>query len=209
MLYFDAIQLLNSGDYEGFDKALVISDKKLKKYKNTEAYRLRAIILSNHAIMQQVFNNEQKAIKIIIQDAIPIALKSKDNELVGNLYKSLGIIFMNYPARKKANVYLSEAMIYLEKANQNSPTFKENFVETLVVHSENLIELEKYSLANFYLENAYQILKNYPKSNLNSIYYYSKGLYFHKKMNIKKPYCVSKTEFKTPCCIMAFSLSLG
>lgn len=186
LLYFEAILLLNKGDYEGFDKALIKSNEKLKKYKFKEAYRLRATILSNHAIMQQVFNNEQKAIKIIIDEAIPIALKSEDNELVGNLYKSLGIIFMNYPERKKANEYLKEALIYLKKADKASPTFKENFVETLVVYSENLTELQNYKLANICLKHAYEILKNHPKSNLNSIYYYSKGLYFHKNKQYKK-----------------------
>lgn len=180
ILYYDAIQLLNKGDYQGFDNALVRINKRLEKYKIKEAYRLRATILSNHAVMQQLFNDEQKAVEIIINEAIPVAVKSGDNELVGYLYKSVGIIFMNYPDRKKANEYLSEAMIYFNSADKASPTFKENKVETLIVHAENLIELQNYKAANTYLDEAYTILKKHPKSNLNSIYYFSKGLYLHK-----------------------------
>ncbi|MGV3697984.1 sensor histidine kinase [Flavobacterium sp.] len=184
--YFDGLQFLNNGDYQGFDKALIKADDGLKKYKNKEAFRLRALILSNHAIMQQVFGREAEAVKIIIHHAIPLAVKSNDNELVGNLYKSLGIIFMNYPERKKAYNYLSEAIAYLKKADKGSPTFKENFIEALVVHSENLLELENYTLANSCLNTAYSILKTHPNSNLNSIYCYAKGLYFHKTKQYHK-----------------------
>lgn len=180
-IYYNAYSFLEKGDAHGFEKTLVDANNKLKKYKNTEAYRLRAIILQNYGTMQQRKNNEKVYMKILVDEAIPIAKKSGDYELISSLYKAIAIIFMNTNEREKASEYLNEAQNYIEKATKRSPTLAESKMETYIINAENLIELKHFYDAKKVLDKAYSILSKYPESNLNDSYFYSEGIYYAKQ----------------------------
>jgi len=180
-IFYNSYSFLEKGDADGFEKALLDGNNKLKKYYNTEAFRIRAIILQNYGIMQQRKNNEKLYMKLLINEAIPVAKKSRDYELISGLYKAVAIIFMNNNEREKASEYLSEAQMYIERAIKKSPTLAESRMETYIINAENLVELRHFYDAKKVLDKAFSTLKNFPESNLNDSYFYAEGLYYSKQ----------------------------
>jgi len=180
-IYYNSYSFLEKGDADGFEKALSEANTKLKKYNNTEAFRLRAIILQNYGIMQQRKNNEKGYMKLLVNEAIPIAKKSQDYELVSALYKAVAIILMNNNERRKASEYLKEAQDYIEKATKRSPTLIESKMETYIINAENLVELKHFYDAKEVLDKAFSKLQKFPESNLNDSYFYSEGIYYAKQ----------------------------
>ncbi|KAF2509846.1 ATP-binding protein [Flavobacterium foetidum] len=185
-IFYNSYDFIEKGDFDGFEKALLEANTKLKKYYNKEAYRLRAIILQNYGIMLQRKNNENAYMRLLVNEAIPIAKKSGDFELISALSKAVAIIFMNNNEREKAAEYLDQAQKYIENANTKSPTLAESKMETYIMNAENLVELKHFYDAEKVLEKAYSTLKNYPDSNLNDSYFYSEGLYFAKQNKHKE-----------------------
>ncbi len=180
-IYYNSNSYLEKGDVEGFEKDLLNANNKLKKHHHTEAYRLRAIVLQNYGIMQQRKNNEKRYMKLLVNEAIPLAKRSRDYELISALYKAVAIIFMNTGEREKASEYLSEAQQYIERAIKKSPTLAESKMETYIINAENLVELKHFYDAKKVLDKAFLTLKDFPGSNLNDSYFYSEGLYYAKQ----------------------------
>jgi len=180
-IYYNSYSFIEKGDIIGFEKTLLEANTKLKQYNNTEAFRLRAILLQNYGIMQQRKNNEKGYMKLLVNEAIPLAKKSGDYELISGLYKAVAIIFMNNNERQKASEYLDEAQNYIEKATKRSPTLAESKMETYIINAENLVELKHFYDAKKVLDKAFFTLKKYPESNLNDSYFYSEGIYYAKQ----------------------------
>ncbi|MCR4032965.1 MULTISPECIES: sensor histidine kinase [Flavobacterium] len=180
-LYYNAYSFVEKGDLDGYEKALLQANEKLKKYRYKEAYRLRAIVLQNYGILQQHKNNENAYMKLLVNEAIPIAKKSGDYELISGLSKAVGIIFMNNNEREKAAEYLDTAQKYIESATKKSATLAESKMETYIINAENLVELKHFYDAKSILDKAFLTLKDYPESNLNDSYFYSEGIYYSKQ----------------------------
>jgi two-component system NarL family sensor kinase len=187
-IFYNATSYITAGDYSAYEKQLLLANSKLKAYPTKNAYGLRAFILQNLAIVNQINQNEKGAMRIIVTEAIPLAKQSGNNEVLSSLYRALGIIFMNYPDRKKADMYLKLSIDCLESKDNGSPTLKESKVETYSIHAENLVQLGRMYEAKHALDKAFQILKNYPASNLNNLYYCSEGLYYYKSKRLKNAY---------------------
>ncbi|KQO30003.1 histidine kinase [Flavobacterium sp. Leaf82] len=180
-IFYNSNSFLEKGDADGFEKALMEGNNKLKKYHNIEAFRLRAVILQNYGIMQQRKNNEKEYMQILVNEAIPLAKRSRDYELISGLYKAVAIIFMNNNEREKASEYLNEAQNYVERAIKKSPTIAESKMETYIINAENLVELKHFYDAKKVLDKAFSTLKDFPESNLNDSYFYSEGIYYAKQ----------------------------
>lgn len=177
-IYYNAHDFVVKDDLEGYEKALFEANLKLKKYRNKEAYRLRAIALQDYGILQQQKNNESAYMKVLVNEAIPLAKKSGDYELISVLNKAVAIIFINNNEREKAAEYLAQAQRYIENTNQKSSTLAESKIETYIINAENLVELKHFYDAKEILDKAYFILKEYPESNLNDSYFFSEGIYY-------------------------------
>ena len=180
-LYYNAYNFIEKGDLNGYEKALLEANEKLKKYRYKEAYRLRAIVLQNYGIIQQHKNNENAYMRLLVNEAIPIAKKSGDYELISGLSKAVAIIFMNNNEREKALEYLDQAQKYIESTTKKSATLAESKMETYIINAENLVELKHFYDAKSILDKAFEILKEYPESNLNDSYFYSEGIYYAKQ----------------------------
>lgn len=185
-VYYNAYSFIEKGDLDGYEKILLVANEKLKKYRNKEAYKLRAVVLQNYGIVQQHKNNEKAYMKLLINEAIPIAKKSGDFELISGLNKAVAIIFMNNDEREKAAEYLDQAQKYIENTKKKSATLAESKMETYIINAENSVELKHFYDAKEILDKAFLILKNYPESNLNDSYYYSEGLYYAKQNKHKE-----------------------
>ena len=108
-IFYNSTAYLIKGDIENLGKQLNLANTTLKKYQTKEAYALRAYIVRVLSIIQQIKNNEKEAMRMLIEEAMPLAKKSGDYEALSGLYKSVGIIFMNNTEREKAEEYLNSA----------------------------------------------------------------------------------------------------
>lgn len=179
--YYNSLKFLEVGDVDGFMNNLVKTNIIIKKYNFPEAYRLRAIMYQNYCIMLQRQSNEKEAMRILVNEAIPVAKNCNDDEVLGALYKTVGIIFMNNNERKKADYYFNQAQNLVENTTRKSTSLIESKVETYTTNAENLIELKQFSKARKSLDKAFLILSKHPNSNLDSNYFYTEGIYFSKQ----------------------------
>lgn len=178
--YFNALEHVVKGDIERFSKEITITLSKIKKYKNSSSYEMQAIIAQNLSIIRRMQDNEKESMRLLVEVAIPAAIKSKNSEIISDQFKLVGIALMNILDREKADSYFEKAIIEIDKANKLSPILLESKIELYIVAAENLIYLKKYAEGRKLLDRAFLILKNYPSSNLNGLYYYSDGLYYQK-----------------------------
>jgi two-component system, NarL family, sensor kinase len=165
---------------------LLKTNKDLKKYKIPVAYRLRVIVLQNYGIMLQNEGRENEAMNIMISEVIPLALKSKDDEITSHVYKAISVILMNAEEYKKADYYINQAQFYVQRSTKISPTLSESKVETYILNAENLIELKKFDLAQKTLAKADAMVSKYPESKFNNTFYFANGLYFDKLNQFNK-----------------------
>lgn len=179
-IFYNAAGLVSKGDFDNYAKQLNLAKNELKKYKTKDSYVLQAFILKNLSLVNVLQNNEVEAMRTLVNEAIPLAKKGGDLEVLSVLYKSVAVIFMNNDDRNKANSYLKTAKEYIELANPSSYTYLENKADIYIVDAENLCQLKMLAEAKKSLDKAYHIIKKYPDSNLNGSYYTSEGYYFYK-----------------------------
>jgi two-component system, NarL family, sensor kinase len=179
-LFYNASTYFSKGDFKTCEELLLRANEKLKKYPIDASYSLRALILKNISVLNQIKDNDKEAMRVLLEEAVPVAKKSDDFEVLSGLYKGIAIILMNENDRKKAAHYLDLATTNVEKAKKSSYTLQESKLDTYILCAENLLELGKYKDAKASLNKAYHILKNYPESNLNGLFHYSQGLYYYK-----------------------------
>lgn len=179
-IYYNAAGLVSKGDFDNYAKQLKLANNELKKYKTKDSYVLQAFILKNLSLVYVLQNNEVEGMKVLVNEAIPLAKKGGDLEVLSILYKSVAVIFMNSDDRIKANSYLKTAKEYIEQANTSSYSYLENKADIYITDTENLCQLKMLGDAKKSLDKAYSIIKKYPNSNLNGSYYTAEGYYFYK-----------------------------
>ncbi|MBT2619867.1 sensor histidine kinase [Chryseobacterium sp. ISL-6] len=179
-IYYNAAGLVSKGDFDNYAKQLKLADSELKKYKTKDSYVLRAFILKNLSLVYVLQNNEVEGMKVLVNEAIPLAKKGGDLEVLSILYKSVAVIFMNSEERVKANSYLKTAKEYIEQANTSSYSYLETKADIYIVDVENLCFLTMTAEAKKSLDKAYNIIKKHPNSNLSGSYYTAEGYYFYK-----------------------------
>lgn len=183
--YFNALKYLQTGEIDLFMSQLVKSNELLKKYDFPDTYKLRSAIYQNYCIMLQRKNNEKEAMRILVNEAIPTAKKSNDDEVLAALYKTVAIICLNSQERKKANEYFELTNNLLENTDNKSITLLATKIETYNIYAENLIELKKFAQARIILDKSKSLLLKYPTESLNSNYFYSEAIYYSKQKDQK------------------------
>ena len=176
--YYDLLPQLQKGNSLQFEDQLLIINSKLKKYSFPEAYKFRVEVLISHFRILQESGRQKESLDMLILEAIPIAKKSKDDEIICKVYKAIFVALLNANEPEKAEYYVKQAEFYIEKATTPSPTLLESKVETYIMHSENLTDLKKYKEAKIALEKADKMLVKYPKTKFKNKFFFSKGYYF-------------------------------
>lgn len=76
-IFYNSTAYLIKGDIENLGKQLNLANTTLKKYQTKEAYALRAYIVRVLSIIQQIKNNEKEAMRMLIEEAMPLAKKAE------------------------------------------------------------------------------------------------------------------------------------
>ncbi|VXB99766.1 Two-component sensor histidine kinase (fragment) [Flavobacterium sp. 9AF] len=176
--YYFSLKYLVNGDVKSYKNSIISTLQKIKKFKIKESYELQVIILQNLSIINRMEDNEKESLRILVEDAIPIAYKSQNDELIGEVEKHIGIALMNNEERSKADEYFKKANKNFSNVTKKSPVFKESTIELNSIAAENCFYMKKIKEGKQYLDKAQSILKKYPTSNLNNLYYYSEGLLY-------------------------------
>ncbi len=178
--YYNTLPILERGDSKAFVNSILKTNEDLKKFQFPQAYRLRVVVLQNYGIMLQQEGRQNEAMQMLISEAIPLALKSQDDEITNHVYKAIFVILMNADEPKKAEYYASQAQFHIERSKKISPTLSESKVETYILHAENLVDIKNFKKAKVVLEKAYKMVSKYPESKFNNTFYFAKGYYFDK-----------------------------
>ena len=179
--YYNTLPILERGDSKAFVKSILKTNEDLKKFQFPDAYRLRVIMIQNYCIMLQQENRPNEAMEMLISQAIPLALKSNDDEVTSLVYKAIFVILVNANESKKAEYYANQAQFYIERSKKASPTLSESKVETYIIHVENLVDLKKFKEAKVVLDKAYKMVSKYPESKFNNTFYFAKAYFFDKQ----------------------------
>jgi len=169
--YFNALAYLYEKNNKTYEVKLIAANKNLEKFRNTESYKLQARILLNLSIVEQLKGNDKNATQMVINKAIPLARKANDAEVLIALYKAVGISLMNNGDSKKAKYYYDLCIQLFGKLQQDYPTRLENIVEVYCLNALNATQLEDFKEAGIYVSKAGDVIKDYPGSNLNPLFY--------------------------------------
>lgn len=185
--YYSApYKFYRSNNLDNYLKDLIFAKGQLVKYHNPEAKLMRLKTLINISVVYGWKNDEFESKRVQIQEAIPLAKSIKNNELLGAIYKSLAMTFHNDGDFKKAEYYGYLSVKAIEERRIKSNKYEENLLLSYLSYAETLSINKKYNDAFVNLEKAFEILKNHPKSNLYSNYFYSKGFCELKRANFEK-----------------------
>ncbi|MCA0349469.1 MAG: sensor histidine kinase [Bacteroidetes bacterium] len=151
------------------------ADKLLKKYKSKEIYALRSNILFKIALIYQRLDYPSETIKILIKEALPIAIKSESKKDLSNVYKLVSVVFYNQEDIIKASQYLNLSIKELESSNENSNEYFEDLIELYLYKVEILSIQKKINEAFVFLNKSQKILDKKFSNNGIIEFYFSKG----------------------------------
>lgn len=149
------------------------ADSLLSKYSTKEAYGLRARAWFNCSVLIQV-NDNKRSTALILNNAIPLAKRSGNNDLLSKIYLGVGNTFKNNRQYELAEFYYSAAVTLVK--NQ----FDEGTADLYLSLASTCYQLKKYQEAKKMLDKAKTILSSFPNSWLGPLFYQTEGTYFAK-----------------------------
>ncbi len=184
--YFESMKLMDSPNLEPFANKIAETLKKIKKYNSPQSYKLQTIIIQNLSIYNNIIGNRKEAIRLLVEEGIPVSIKDGNQVMRANLYKMIATNMINNSDREKASEYYEKSIKLLENQKSHDPFLIETIIEINIATGENLLNLNKLQNGRKFLDKAFSVLKHYPKSNLNSLYIKANGFYFYKSKQFNK-----------------------
>lgn len=160
------------------EAAYLKSDQQFSKINTRDAYQMRSKIWRNLGLITQQKDDEKGFVDLILNKAIPMALKANDIRLMADHYLSLGHAFLNIKQYKTAKAYFNKGISALKSSGQ-SKSNNTNLIFAYCSAGENYIHLKEYSSANAVLDTMKKILSTNPDQNLFSTYHFLKGVSYH------------------------------
>lgn len=152
------------------------TDSLLQKYKLPEGYLLRSLAWSSIARLKQLADDENGAIELLTTKAMPLANQSENLACIGKVYLGIGIGLYNTLQFQKSNEYSLKAA---ESVKNLRPAYAV-LPDAFMLMAKNHIMLERYDSAGIWLSQAFEVLRNYPESELLTDYYEINGMYLYK-----------------------------
>lgn len=179
--------LYYGSDIDRSDAAFMKADSLLKKFTTKEAYLALANIWINRAAIKQRKDDDRAYIDIVLNKAIPFALKAGDSATVASQYVGVGLSFMNVEQYDKAEPYFDKAIGIFRSINAQPS----RLIAALNRAGENYIYLKKYDEAKKTVADVKTLLAPYPGSELYAVHYMVEGLCYLQD----KQYTLAETSF--------------
>lgn len=160
-------------------KELQLANNSLKKYHSKEIFSIRTKILSNISLFYQRQNQTVEAIKLLTNEAIPIAKKANNNQELAFIYRLIALIFYNNDDYSKAENYIVQSLKTLEEKPIYGDGYEEDLIETYLFYVEILSVQKEFSKGHIYLQKAKSQLTSKVNPNLFIECYFAEGSLFH------------------------------
>ncbi|MDH6252921.1 two-component system NarL family sensor kinase [Chryseobacterium sp. H1D6B] len=145
----------------------------LSKFKTEESDIFQALAWFNYGVTQKNKEGYPFLVKIILEKSIPLIQKYENSRHLGFMYSQLAIVLTYNAEFQKADIYNNKAINILEK---NAPRSSELFFAYLNMAS-NFYYQAKGSIGKKYLDKAEKLIRPFPNSSSNAMYYYNSALY--------------------------------
>lgn len=179
--------LYYSSDMDRSDAAFATADSLLRNFSTKEVYQVLANVWINRAAIKQRKDDDRAYIDIVLNKAIPFALKAGDSAIVASQYVGVGVAFMNVEQYDKAEPYFDKAI----KIFQSIHTQPSRLVAALNRAGENYVLLKKFEEAKKTVATVKTLLAPYPGSELYAVHFMVEGLcYLHDHQ-----YTLAETSF--------------
>lgn len=160
-------------------KSYMDAERKLQAFQTKEAFYFRARSWRNFGTLQQRKGEDKGFMTSISDHAIPLAVKSGDKELEGELYTLIGLVLMNEHIYYKAIEHYNKGISIVEKVNPSSPSLLDMYdnLTRAYIFSDSLPK------AKAVLDKMKSWLKGMPESSYNLNLYDTESIYFRNAKN--------------------------
>lgn len=175
-VYFFYLGNLKSLNNLEFSESLFIkADSLLQRFSSKEAFAFRSKVWHNYGAIQQIKDDNESFADILLEKAIPFAIKGGDTVYLGKNYFDLGLAFTNTLQFAKAEEVWQKAIQIFNSVK--AP--KEHLMDVYNLSAQNYIELKDMNRAKAMLDSSASLLKPYPESQYYLDYYASQGMFFN------------------------------
>lgn len=168
---------------DGDDRTLILykkADSMLAKFPTTAAYIFRSKVWLNYASNLQFQDKQVEMVDIILNKAIPLAIKGKDNILLSYMYADLATSMSNIAQHEQAATYYLKAVEGLKNVKSKSSRIPSVYIAA----ASSFCQSDKFKQAGIMLAEANKRLLPYPKSTAYPEYYTVESIYLN---GISKP----------------------
>ncbi len=164
------------------EAAYLKADQLFRKINTKEAWQMRSKTWNNLGLIAQAKDDEKSYVDIMLNKAIPLAIKAEDTDLVTALYLRLGDAFLKIKQYQIAEGYFNKGIKAI-KATQPSKSRTLNLIMAYSNTGENYVLSQKYAQANAALDTMRKLISSDSSQYFASEYHLIKGMSYHALKN--------------------------
>jgi len=127
------------------------ADQELANFTTKRAYKQRAMLWHNYALLYQHKDDLKATLEILIKKVLPLAQKGGDEVMLGTEYISISTIFMNLEQYNKAALYSEQGIRYFQ---HTPPGQLYLLVNAYLTTAESYYHLDQIARTQKYLDLA-------------------------------------------------------
>lgn len=164
------------------EAAYLKADQLFNKINTKESWQMRSKTWNNLALIAQAKDDEKGYVDIMLNKAIPLAIKANDTDLITTLYLRLGDAFLKIKQYQIAEGYFNKG-IKATKAAKPSKSRRLNLIMAYSSAGENYVLYKKYAQANAVLDTMRKLISADSSQFFLAEYYLIKGMSYHALKN--------------------------
>lgn len=173
-VYFDT-------DPDKSEKEYLTAIELLKNDSSINALQYMSRAWHNYGVILQKKNDNKSYIDILLNKALPLAIRAKDTFRVAFTYHDVGMVFMNLLDYSKALSYYKRAIHLLKNMKVRSEELAGVYTDIAKTYIFN----KKLSPAKPFMDTAWSILKLFENSYYRIDYFTVKGMYYNQLHQMK------------------------
>lgn len=180
--YFYIGRIYMDQDLSLSEKAFLQSNTHFEQSHTPQSWSYQSRNWANLAGIGQRQSNEKQFIDLLLNKAIPFALKAGDDVRAARYYTNVAIPFMESHNTQKAIYYYQKSNTLLRKSDPDNIQFIENYARC----AKTYLYAHDLPAAKLYLDSAYDALQKAPPSIEQLSYYSIESMYFIDKKELPR-----------------------
>lgn len=175
-------------DYD-LPKSIVLLERSVEQLKPLGTPQAKLALARAYNTLSTAYqwqDNHMRMLEILMNDALPAAVASKDDVLIGTVYYKIGLNYWNNLQYELASTYLQNAITYLQKGNYDPYILNESFKLQVIA----LGVTGKREASNTMIENFRQFFNTHRAELPANEYHYVLSAYYR----YAKQYRQARTE---------------